>query len=64
MMRWMRLGWAQAPVFFRFAAQQGMDASIAIGRQIGDQPSDIGENFGVRQWGPSATAPLSRPLYR
>lgn len=38
-----------APIFFRFAAQQRMDASIAIGWQVGDQPSYVGESFRVRQ---------------
>ncbi len=53
-----------APVFLRFAAQQRMDASIAIGWQVGDQPSDVGESFCVRQWRATTTAPFSRPLHR
>jgi hypothetical protein len=44
-----------APVFFRLAAQQGMHAPIAIGWQVGDQPADIGGEFGVGQGRPPAT---------
>ena len=53
-----------ASVCFRFAARQRMDASLAIGWQVGDQPSSIGESFCVGQWRASTTAQFSRPLHR
>ena len=38
-----------APGLLRLTAQQGMDAAIAIGRQIGDERPDVGDQLGVGQ---------------
>jgi hypothetical protein len=34
---------AFAPVLFCLAAQQGMDAAIAVGRQIGNEQPDVSD---------------------
>lgn len=43
---WMR---CCAPGLPGLAAQQGMHAAIAIGRQIGDERADVGKQLGVGQ---------------
>lgn len=45
---------AFAPVFPSLAAQQGMHAAIAVGRQIGDDRTNVGEQIGIGQWWPPA----------
>ncbi len=40
---------AFAPGLPGLAAQQGMHAAIAIGRQIGDEHPDVGDQLGVGQ---------------
>ena len=39
-----------APSLLSLAAQQGMDAPIAIGRQSGAEHVDVGDQLGVGQW--------------
>lgn len=38
-----------APVVFSLAAEQCVDPAVAVGRQIGDQFPDVGNQFGIRQ---------------
>ena len=38
-----------APSLFSLPAQQSMNAAIAIGRQIGDERADVGDQLGIRQ---------------
>lgn len=39
----------RAPGLLGLAAQQGMDAAIAVGGQIGDEQPDVGDQLGIRQ---------------
>jgi hypothetical protein len=45
-----------APGLFRLAAEQGMHAAIAVGRQVGDQRADVSDDLGIGQRRPSAWA--------
>ena len=38
-----------APGLSVFPAQQSMNAAIVIGRQIGDERADVGDQLGIRQ---------------
>ena len=39
----------RAPGLLGLAAQQGMDAAIAVGGQIGDEQPDVGDQLGIWQ---------------
>ena len=43
-----------APSLLGLAAQQSMNAAIAIGWQIGDERADVVDQLSIRQWWSSA----------